>query len=78
MAKYRQGSEVEWKWGRSFARGRVALRFTTPVSRVIKGKRIVRRGSPDNPAYLVKMEDGRQVLKLESELQDGKQKHGWA
>lgn len=61
-------AHVHWPWGRGEGHGRVAARFDERVVRVIKGARIVRNGSPENPAYLIEMIDGREVLKLGSEL----------
>jgi len=62
------GDHVHWSWGRGEGHGRITARFDHRVERVIKGSRIVRNGSPDNPAYLIEMVDGREVLKLGSEL----------
>ena len=64
-------AHVHWTWGRGEAHGRIAERFEQRVERVIKGARIVRNGSPANPAYLIEMIDGREVLKLGSELSGG-------
>ena len=64
-------SHVRWTWGRGEAHGRIAERFETRAERIIKGARIVRNGSATNPAYLIEMIDGREVLKLGSELSDG-------
>lgn len=65
----RQGSKVRWNWGQGTATGKVAERFERRVSRTIKGKRIARNGTPDNPAYLIEQEDGSRVLKRGSELE---------
>lgn len=62
------GDHVRWAWGRGEGRGRIAERFERRVQRTIKGSRITRNGSPDNPAYLVEQLDGGRVLKLGSEL----------
>ena len=64
---FSKGATVRWNWGGGMAEGKVAERFERRVQRTIEGARIVRRGA-DNPAYLVKQEDGRQALKLGSEL----------
>ncbi len=64
-------THVQWTWGRGEAHGRIAERFETRVERIIKGARIVRNGSAANPAYLIEMIDGREVLKLGSELSGG-------
>jgi hypothetical protein len=61
-------AHVHWAWGRGEGHGRITQRFETRVERIIKGARIVRNGSPTNPAYLIEMIDGREVLKLGSEL----------
>ena len=63
-----KGQKVSWTWGQGTAHGTVAERFERRVSRTIKGKRIVRVGTADNPAYLVEQTDGDKVLKRGSEL----------
>lgn len=69
--KYRKGQAVSWQWSGSIAHGKVAERFERRVQRTIQGSRIVRKGSPDDPAYLVEQEDGGRALKLGSELKSG-------
>ena len=64
-------AHVHWTWGRGEAHGHIAERFDQRVESVITGARIVRNGSPANPAYLIEMIDGREVLKLGSELSGG-------
>lgn len=72
MAKaYAVGTRVSWSWGTGEASGAVAEVFTRRVQRTIKGARIVRRGSEENPAYLVKQDDGARALKAHSELNGG-------
>lgn len=68
MAKYRKGTKVEWKWGSGTATGKVAESFTEDVERTIKGEKIKRKASKDEPAYLVEQEDGGRALKSHSEL----------
>ncbi|NSY17194.1 DUF2945 domain-containing protein [Neorhizobium sp. AL 9.2.2] len=68
MQKISVGNEVEWKWGKSKAEGKVAEKFTKDVERKIKGKTIKRKADADKPAFLVKQEDGVKVLKSQSEL----------
>lgn len=65
---FREGQKVHWKWGAHQAEGKVAERFERRVQRTIKGEKIVRNGTPKNPAYLVEQEDGGRALKLGSEL----------
>ena len=65
----RTGTTVTWRWGTGTAEGVVAAIHRRPVTRRIKGSRITRLGSPDEPAYEIEQEDGPQVLKLRSEVQ---------
>ena len=63
-----RGDRVKWKWGAHWAEGAVREVFTERVERVIKGARIVRKGEPDNPAYLIVQDNAAEVLKKHSEL----------
>jgi len=38
------------------------------VTRTLKGSEVTKDGTEDNPAYLIKQEDGDEVLKRGSEL----------
>lgn len=67
----RVGSTVEWNWGSGSANGKIIERFERKVSRTLKGQRIVRNGTADNPAFLIEQDDGARVLKRGSELQRG-------
>lgn len=77
MAKFKKGTEVEWAWGRGHATARVKEIFTDSVTRTIKGKRITRHGTKEEPAYLLEQENGNEVLKSESELHKAERRHGW-
>jgi len=59
---------VEWDWGNGMGCGQIEERFERNVTRTLKGSEITRKGSKDNPAYLIKQDDGDRVLKLGSEL----------
>ncbi|WP_420605981.1 DUF2945 domain-containing protein [Novosphingopyxis sp.] len=59
---------VEWDWGSGTATGQIEERFEREVTRTIEGSEITRKGDADNPAYLIKQDDGGKVLKLGSEL----------
>lgn len=48
--------------------GKIVKSFTEPITYEIKGKKIKRNGSLENPAYLVQSEAGNEALKLETEL----------
>jgi hypothetical protein len=66
---FRVGSTVKWNWGTGTAEGKVAKVFKRRVQRTIKGAKIVRNGSENEPAYLVEQEDGGRALKSHSELE---------
>ena len=60
---------VKWDWGNGEAKGQVKERFEREVTRTLKGSEVTRNGDKDDPAYLIKQEDGDEVLKLGSELE---------
>jgi hypothetical protein len=62
------GSPVSWDWGNGTAEGKVKEIHHEEINKTIKGKKITRKGTKDNPAYLIEQEDGTNVLKLKSEL----------
>ncbi len=68
---FRKGQAVKWEWGQGTAKDKVADKFTRRVQRTIKGSKVVKNGTEDNPAYLVEQDDGDQVLKRGSELSAG-------
>lgn len=65
---YRKGSNVTWNWGNGTAAGKVEERFDRRVQRTLKGAKVVKNGTADNPAYLIEQDDGTKVLKRGSEL----------
>lgn len=67
---FRAGRYVEWNWGGGTGCGQIAERFEREVSRTIEGSAITRKGSAENPAYLIEQDDGGTVLKLGSELKE--------
>jgi hypothetical protein len=68
MTSFKKGSKVEWKWGKGTAEGKVEARYAEKVTKKIEGKSITRNASKDEPAYLVKQDDGKRALKSGSEL----------
>ena len=64
----RKGSTVEWDWGNGTAKGQIKERFEREVTRTLQGSEITKDGTDDNPAYLIKQEDGDEVLKRGSEI----------
>ncbi|GAB5414188.1 MAG: DUF2945 domain-containing protein [Congregibacter sp.] len=65
---YQTNTKVEWDWGNGTAEGYVREVFREHVTRTIKGTDVTRKGSVDDPAYVIEQEDGDQVLKLHSEV----------
>jgi hypothetical protein len=68
---YSKGAKVLWKWGRDKVKGTVKEVYFHTIEKEIKGKKIKRKASAENPAYFIK-EDNKEkyVLKLHSELMD--------
>ena len=67
----RKGSKVSWSWGANTAHGKIVERFTSKVTRTIKGTTVTREASRKEPAYLIEQEDGDRVLKSRGELTRG-------
>lgn len=60
---------VQWDWGNGTATGQIKERFEREVTRTLQGSEVTRDGESDNPAYLIRQDDGDEVLKLGSELE---------
>lgn len=65
----RKGTRVRWNWASGSATGKIVERFTSEVERTIKGAKITRKATRENPAFLIAQEDGAEVLKLQSEIE---------
>ena len=65
------GDIVRWNRGRGIGSGRVVERHPCRIARRIDGHEIVRNGTAENLALVIAQDDGRRVLKLESELRPG-------
>ena len=65
---FRTNQHVKWNWGNGEGAGQIQERFERKVTRKLKGSEITKDGDEDNPAYLIKQEDGDEVLKRGSEL----------
>ena len=61
----KKGDKVHWNWGKSEAEGEVQEKFTEPVSKNIKGSEVKLKASKENPSWLIKQENGSEVLKSE-------------
>lgn len=65
----KKGDIVEWKWAQGTAYGTIEEKFTSDVSRTIKGSKVKREATKSEPAFLIKQSDGNgTVLKSQSEL----------
>ena len=76
MAKItlQKGDGVAWKWANGIAEGEVLEVCPERTEIESKGTRIVRNGTEDNPAIIIKHTNGNEVLKLASELLDNQDK----
>ena len=66
---FSKGDSVKWEWGNGHGKGTIDETFTSEVTRTIDGKEITRKASQDEPAYLIKQDDGQEVLKSQSEIE---------
>lgn len=67
---FRTDQYVEWNWGNGKGKGQVEERFEREVTRTLQGTEVTKDGDAENPAYLIKQEDGDEVLKRGSELSE--------
>jgi hypothetical protein len=67
----KKGDTVHWQWGKYEAEGKIEKEYDKPVTKTIKGAKVKRKASKDEPAYEIKQKDGSKVLKSESELKKG-------
>lgn len=63
------GDTVKWPWGNGEGSGKVVERFTDDVERTLKGSQIKRTADRDKPAFLIRQDDGAQVLKSVTEIE---------
>jgi hypothetical protein len=64
----KKGDEVNWHWGAHKAEGKIVKAYDQPVEKTIKGSKVKRNATKEEPAYEIKQENGSKVLKSESEL----------
>lgn len=65
----RKGSFVQWTDEDASGRGMIVDRFERRVTQTIRGRRIARHGTAENPAFLIEQSDGAIVLRRRSEVQ---------
>lgn len=65
---FRTDQYVKWNWGSGEGKGQIKERFEREVTRTLQGTEVTKNGDEDNPAYLIKQDDGDEVLKRGSEL----------
>jgi hypothetical protein len=68
----KKGDTVNWKWGKYEAEGKIVEEHDKPIAKTIKGAKVKRNASEEEPAYEIKQDNGNAVLKSESALNKGK------
>ena len=63
------GDQVGWQWGNGLATGEVIEIKFEKTEIESKGKKITRNGREDDPALIIKSDNGSKVLKLQHEVQ---------
>jgi hypothetical protein len=67
MVKVSEGDRVDWKG----TKGEAQKIEPKTVSKTIKGHKITKKGTKDDPVVTMKTDGGTQVLHLQSELKKG-------
>lgn len=63
-----KGDDVEYKWGKGTVEGEVTAVHKDDVERTIKGNKVKREASKEEPAVEIKTDKGARVLKSTSEV----------
>lgn len=64
----RKGTTVTWKYGTGTATGKIEEVHKEAIEKTIKGSKIHRNGTPENPAFVIVQDNGDKVIKLQSEV----------
>ncbi len=64
----KKGDDVEYKWGTGKVEGKVTQVSTSDTEKTIKGKKIKRHASKEEPAVVVSTKKGGKALKSASEV----------
>ena len=67
----KKGDKVHWNWGKSQAEGTIKEKSEKTITKKIKGSEVKRKGSKEEPAYVIQQASGTEVVKSESELTPG-------
>jgi len=65
---FRNGTKVAWDWGTGTATGKIVEVYRDKVTLTLKGAKVTRNASKDEPAFRIEQDDGDEVLKSESEI----------
>ena len=65
---FRNGTNVEWDWGKGTATGKIVETYHQKVTLTLKGSEITRNASDEEPAYRIAQDDGDEVLKSATEI----------
>ena len=63
------GDQVGWQWGNGLATGTVESVHAERTEIESKGKKITRNGTEDDPAIIIRADNGSKVIKLSHEIQ---------
>lgn len=67
----KKGDKVHWNWGKGKAEGKIVKKSEKTIKKEIKGTEVTRKGSKEEPSYIIKQANGNEVIKSESELEPG-------
>ena len=67
----KKGDKVHWNWGKSQAEGTIKEKSEKTITKKIKGTEVKRKASKEEPAYIIEQKNGNEVVKSESELEEG-------
>lgn len=67
MTTVKKGDDVTWKYGKGKAEGTVSEVHEEDIERTVQGTTVKRKGSPDEPALVIK-QGSKKIVKSASEV----------
>lgn len=69
MSDFKEGDIVTWDWGNGTGTGKIVKRYARKTTLTLKGAKVTRTASDDEPAFRIRQDDGDEVLKSVIEIE---------
>lgn len=69
MKVFQVGDRVQWSWGEGEAVGVIQEIIKEPITLELRGTMVRCEGSEEDPAFLIRQDDGDELVKRSSEVE---------